>query len=211
MYICISIFHSYLDDHSIKSTDSKGRFARSEKADVWKGNDVRWCRRVSCDIFDHSRDAAFAAEAKGKHGATSTPEAQRRASIGRTPKNSFNPRMSLGNGTSPLLERVLHLSAESTPVLARNSFGKANRGGESCKPASRKSDVIGRAGAHIGRELKRNSFSVPDAVLERAAEAIVYDLVNVESPAAKQGVFFDPNSSFGKLSIKLHLFILSII
>lgn len=51
------------------------------------------------------------------------------------------------------------------------------------------------AGVGIADQTARNSRM--DAVMERAAESIVYDLISVESPGGAGATLVDPNSSFG--------------
>ena len=113
--------------------------------------------------------------------------------VGRTPKNYFNPRLSLGNGTSPILERGGLKSIESSPALSKRS-----------SKLSRKSETGNKKVSNGNHTI----CEVPNSVLERAADAIVYDLVSLESPIASQNpCYFDPNSSFGRFYLSFNFLI----
>lgn len=113
-----------------------------------------------------------------------TPDPSRR-SLGKTPTSAFHSRLSRGNAASPILERLAQARTASP-------FNKASFNSPKSTPLK-----LGGTTPMLKSYPLENQRAIPNEVLERAAEAIVYDLVNLDSPVASKGCVIDPNSSFG--------------
>merc|ERR1712071_634745 len=123
-------------------------------------------------------------------------------SLGKTIHNRPDKRHSYEMGNSPFKNgssRELCRKTSLTPDALRSSIGRT--------PTSTFHSRLSRGNAPTpilerlvkARALDLNSpkaYGVPKDVLERAAEAIVYDLVSLDSPVASQACVIDPNSSF---------------
>ena len=113
-----------------------------------------------------------------------TPDARLSfGSLSRTPMtlNSRSGRSSLA--ASPILEKVRIMSGAAIP------------GGSPLQ-------LNQQARRSLPKQAAANARSTGAAVLDRAAEAIVYDLVRVDSPDLDSAAIIDPNSSLGTHDLK---------
>lgn len=155
-----------------------------------------------------------AAAAEEKAPPKRTPDAVTRLSHAlahhRTPKNANGSRFSLGNGTSPFLERPDRFSLDvCSPSVAHKKNGGVAAARVGLKTASTPVTTPVTSKRPAAANGAANGIaSVPNAVLERAADAIVFDLVRLDSPLVgattdlHSANFFDPNSSFEKTAFQ---------
>ena len=125
---------------------------------------------------------------------------------------SKNSRMAPVKRSSLVLDNGVTSIAQESSGKGKSELAAKNVKKCELKPTSRQAKEVSQSlvaskppvrscGADLSSRVAVPCPGVPtSSVLDRAAEAIVFDLVSLESPVASQGCFYiDPNSSFGKI------------